>query len=223
MTRLTSPALALAGVLFVLPGSAQGADGNAELNRLAIGVAAGRVALCEAIAAAEAVAQHEPGLLRAVSDRESYREALYARAARALRSAQTDVRIDWAIEDLRCLAGYRDARALLARAEARRSEVALAAKRQEAGRRDPACTARAISEGLCADLADRGDVKDGLAEQHRLARETGAIDLDELAQRADALEAIDARVEEEEARYRAVAGRPFDRRVCSAQVAFRAR
>lgn len=110
---------------------------------------------------------------------------------------------------------------LLARAEARRSESETARTQETACQRDLACKALSIAVNLCDDLADRRDVQGGLSEQHRLARDTGAIDLDELAERADALEAIDARLSEEEARYRAVAGRPFNRRSCRADLTTR--
>lgn len=225
MSRLVLAAAALAGVLSfqAAPARADTGDGNAALTRVAIGVATGRVSLCEAITAAGEIARREPRLLRAASDRDSYRAALYAQARRELQTAQTDVWIVRSIADLRCLGDFRDAGTLLAQAQARRVEIVRAEKQQAACQRSPACAAQAVATDLCADLADRREVQGGLAEQHRLARETGAIDLNELADRADALEAIDARVSEEEARFRAIAGRPFDRRVCRSQMAFRAR
>ena len=202
---------------------ADSAGGNAALTRVAISVATGRLSLCQAISAAAEVAKREPELVRATLDRDSYRAQLYAAAKRDLRSAQTTVQVDRAVAGLRCLGAHRDAPHLLAQAFAARASIARTDEKQAACARDRACAAGAVAAEICTDLADRHDVEDGLAEQHRLARETGAIDLDELAERADALEAIDARVGAEEARYRAIAGRRFDRRTCRAQMASRAR
>ena len=200
---------------------ADSTSGNAALTHVAIGVATGRLSLCQAIATADQVAKLESALVRATLDRDSYRAQLYAAAKRELRSAQTATQADRAIAELRCLIDYRDAPRLLAQASALRASVARAEEKRAACTRDRACAAQSIAAELCTDLADRRDVEDGLAEQHRVARETGAIDLGELADRADALEAIDARVGSEEARYRAIAGRRFDRRSCRADLASR--
>ncbi|MHB1844740.1 MAG: hypothetical protein ACYCWW_07895 [Deltaproteobacteria bacterium] len=198
------------------------ADGNAALTRVAIGVATGRMSLCEAISAADEVVKQEPALVRATLDRDSYRAQLYAAAKRQLRTGQTAIQIDRVIGELRCLGSYRDAAHLMAEVSTLRVSLARSEEKQSACARDRACTAATVATEICTDLADRRDVEAGLAEQRRLAREAGAIDLDELAERADALEAIDARVGAEEARYRAIAGRPFDRRTCRAQMASRA-
>ncbi len=202
---------------------AEPADGNAALTRVAISVATGHLSRCQAISAADEVARREPALVRATLDRDSYRAQLYAAAKRDLRNAQTAVQVDRAVTGLRCLGAYRDASHILAQAIAARISIARTEETQAACARDRACAARAVAAEICTDLADRRDVEEGLAEQHRLARETGAIDLDELAERADALEAIDARLGAEEARYRNIAGRRFDRRTCRAQMASRAR
>ena len=211
-------ALSMAGIA-----RAGSADGNAALTHLAIGVAMGRLSLCQAVSAADEVAKREPALVRATLDRDSYRAQLYAAAERHVRSAQTEVQIDQVLGELRCLGSYRDAAHLMAEASALRVSLARSEEKHSVCARDRACAAATVAAEICTDLADRRDVEDGLAEQHRLARETGAIDLDELAERADALEAIDARVGAEEARYRAIAGHPFGRRTCRAQMASRAR
>ena len=200
---------------------ADSATGNVALTHVAIGVATGRLSLCQAISAADQVAKLEPALVRATLDRDSYRAQLYVAAKRHLRSEQTAVQIDRAIAELRCLSDYRDASRLLTQASALRGLVARAEKKQAACARDRACAATTVAAAICTDLADRRDVEEGLAEQHRVARETGAIDLGELADRADALEAIDARIWEEETRFRAIAGRRLDRRSCRADLASR--
>ena len=79
-------ALSMAGIA-----RAGSADGNAALTRVAIGVATGRMSLCEAISAADEVAKREPALVRATLDRDSYRAQLYAAARRQLQSAQTEL------------------------------------------------------------------------------------------------------------------------------------
>ena len=200
---------------------AESVDGNAALTRVAIGVATGRLSICQAISAANQVAKREPALVRATIDRDSYRTQIYAAAKRQLRSGQTAVQIDRAIAALRCLGDYRAAPHLLAQAFAARVSIARTDEEKAACAQDPVCAAKAIAAELCSDLADRRDVEDGLGEQHRVARETGAIDLDELADRADALEALAARIEQEEARYRAIAGRRFNRRSFPADLASR--
>ena len=211
-------ALSMAGIARAGP-----ADGNVALTRVAIGVATGRQSLCQAISAADAFAKREPALVRATIDRDSYRAQLYAAARRQLQSAQTELQIDRVLGELRCLGRYRDAAHLLAEASTLRVSLAQSEEKHAACARDRACAAATIAAEICTDLADRRDVEEGLAEQHRLARETGAFDLDELAERADALEAIDARVGAEKARYRAITGRPFGRRTCRAQMASRTR
>ena len=221
MSRASLLAAWMAALSMAGAARADSTSGNAALTHVAIGVAIGRLSLCQAIAEADQVAKLEPALVRATIDRDSYRAQLYATAKRGLRSEQTAVQIDRVIAELRCLSDYRDAPRLLAQASALRGSVARAEEKRVDCMRDRACAAQTISAELCTDLADRRDVEDGLAEQHRVARETGAIDLDELADRADALEAIDARVGSEEARYRAIAGRRFNRRSCRADLASR--
>ena len=211
-------ALSMAGIA-----CAGSADGNAALTRVAIGVATRRMSLCEAISAADEVAKREPALVRATLDRDSYRAQFYAAARRQLQSTQTELQIDRVRGELRCLGDYRNAARLMAKASTLRVSLARSNEKQAACARDRACAAATVAAEICTDLTDRRDVEAGLDEQHRLAREMGAIDLDELAERADALEAIDARVGAEEARYRAIAGRPFDRRTCRTQMASRAR
>ncbi len=222
MSRARLLAVGLAALSMAGIARAGSADGNAALTRVAIGVATGRMSLCEAISAADEVAKRKPALVRATLDRDSYRAQLYAAARRQLQSAQTELQIDRVFGELRCLGSYRDAARLMAEASTLRVSLARSEEKHAACARDRACTAATVAAEICTDLADRRDVEAGLAEQHRLARETGAIDLDELAERSDALEAIDARVGAEEARYRAIAGRPFDCRTCRAQMASRA-